>query len=112
MGVVEEEALNGMYERQTQMPMVYLNLHKASEASASSFLQKTSEEQPAAAAASDILRDLDRPVVEEEALNGMYERKTQMPMVYLNLHKKRITSHLSGSILRHRADKNSWMLGV
>merc|ERR1712107_693897 len=66
--------------------MVYLNLHKAA-AEAASFLQKTSEEQPAAAAASEALRKLDRPVVEEEALNGMYERKTQMPMVYLNLHK-------------------------
>merc|ERR1712232_589547 len=62
------------------------NLHKAG-ASSASFLEKSSEEQPAAAAASDVLRDLDRPVVEEEALNGMYERKTQMPMVYLNLHK-------------------------
>merc|ERR1712130_999665 len=66
--------------------MVYLNLHKPAAASAS-FLEKASEEQPAAAAASDILRDLDRPVVEEEALNGMYERKTQMPMVSLTLHK-------------------------
>merc|ERR1711988_212795 len=74
--VAPEEALNGMYERKTQMPMVYLNLHKGSSAAAS-FLQKAFEKasQPASAAASDVLRDIDRPAAPEEALNGMYERK-------------------------------------
>ena len=45
---------NGMYERKTQMPMVYLNLHKASAAGASSFLAKSHEQvtaQPVADAA-------------------------------------------------------------
>eukprot|EP00929_Paragymnodinium_shiwhaense_P077822 TRINITY_DN4016_c0_g1_i5.p1 TRINITY_DN4016_c0_g1~~TRINITY_DN4016_c0_g1_i5.p1 ORF type:complete len:171 (-),score=50.01 TRINITY_DN4016_c0_g1_i5:194-661(-) len=80
---------NGMSERKTQMPLVYLNLHKTGDVS---FLQKSASAmsktaQPAAATASDVLRDFERP--EDNAATssiGLYERKTQMPMVYPNLH--------------------------
>eukprot|EP00929_Paragymnodinium_shiwhaense_P070101 TRINITY_DN3547_c0_g1_i8.p1 TRINITY_DN3547_c0_g1~~TRINITY_DN3547_c0_g1_i8.p1 ORF type:complete len:162 (+),score=48.33 TRINITY_DN3547_c0_g1_i8:450-935(+) len=92
-----DAAVNGMYDRKTQMPMVFMNLHKAQEAA--SFLQKSAshqqtEKQPAAAAASDLLRSLDRPASEDAAVNGMYERKTQMPMVYVNLHEAQGASAL------------------
>jgi hypothetical protein len=66
------------------MPMVYPNLHKSGAPDSASFLQ-----QPVAAEAREILRDLDRPAAPEdsEALNGMNEWKAQMPMAYLSLHK-------------------------
>eukprot|EP00929_Paragymnodinium_shiwhaense_P070095 TRINITY_DN3547_c0_g1_i11.p1 TRINITY_DN3547_c0_g1~~TRINITY_DN3547_c0_g1_i11.p1 ORF type:complete len:300 (+),score=98.58 TRINITY_DN3547_c0_g1_i11:76-900(+) len=101
----DDAAVNGMYDRKTQMPMVFMNLHKAQEAA--SFLQKSAshqqtEEQPAAAAASDLLRSLDRPVSDDAAVNGMYERKTQMPMVYVNLYKAQEAASLLQTSASHQ----------
>eukprot|EP00929_Paragymnodinium_shiwhaense_P027525 TRINITY_DN16139_c0_g1_i5.p1 TRINITY_DN16139_c0_g1~~TRINITY_DN16139_c0_g1_i5.p1 ORF type:complete len:175 (-),score=52.95 TRINITY_DN16139_c0_g1_i5:318-788(-) len=87
----DDAAVNGMHARKTQLPMVYMNLQKVSEVA--SFLQKAptslqAQKQPDAAVATDVLRDLDHPASDGTTeVNGMYQRKTQMPMVYLNLHK-------------------------
>eukprot|EP00929_Paragymnodinium_shiwhaense_P030219 TRINITY_DN17159_c0_g1_i9.p1 TRINITY_DN17159_c0_g1~~TRINITY_DN17159_c0_g1_i9.p1 ORF type:complete len:155 (+),score=46.99 TRINITY_DN17159_c0_g1_i9:278-742(+) len=79
-------AESGMYERKTQLPLVYLNLHKAG---AAGFLQKASAEsakmaRPVALKAGEVLRDVKADASTEAA--GVFDRETQMPLVYLNMH--------------------------